>query len=150
MSDQKIARLDAALPDFPEAFDRLLITPSEADSELAGVVAGIIAEVATEGDLAVVRLTNRFDDRDVAGMESLQLRDEDIEHAWASIDDGVRQALIHAADRIRDFHERQLAHSWDYEDAEGNLLGQRVSALDRVGIYVPGGRASYPSSVLMN
>ena len=150
MSDQKIARLDAALPDFPEAFDRLLITPSEADSDLAGVVAGIIAEVATEGDSAVVRFTNRFDDRDVAGMESLQLRDEDIEHAWASIDDGVRYALIHAADRIRDFHERQLAHSWDYEDAEGNLLGQRVSALDRVGIYVPGGRASYPSSVLMN
>ena len=150
MSDQKIARLDAALPDFPEAFDRLLITPSEADSDLAGVVAGIITEVATEGDSAVVRFTNRFDDRNVAGMESLQLRDEDVEHAWASIDDGVRHALIHAADRIRDFHERQLAHSWDYEDPEGNLLGQRVSALDRVGIYVPGGRASYPSSVLMN
>ena len=150
MTGGDIARLDATDPDFRREFNRLLMSPAESDSDLTAVVARIIAAVAAEGDEAVVRFTNEFDHRDAERIEAFCLTPEQLNQSMTLIDAGVRDALSDAADRIRDFHERQLALSWHYEDADGNVLGQRVSALDCVGIYVPGGRASYPSSVLMN
>ena len=127
-----------------------MVSPAEADPDLSLAVSRIVADVAKEGDRALLRLTNELDDRDVSDAASLRVDDHDIAQALESIDPAVRTALEKAAERIRVFHERQKISSWQYEDDEGNSLGQRISALDRVGIYVPGGRASYPSSVLMN
>jgi histidinol dehydrogenase len=97
-----------------------------------------------------VKFTNEFDQRNAHKLADLTIQQEALDAALVTISPGLRDALAHAAERIRDFHQRQLAESWQYDDGEGNLLGQRVSPLDRVGVYVPGGRASYPSSVLMN
>ena len=150
MTGVTISRLDLSESDFESAFARLMVSPAEADPDLSLAVSRIVADVAKEGDRALLRLTNELDDRDVSDAASLRVDDHDIAQALESIDPAVRTALEKAAERIRVFHERQKISSWQYEDDEGNTLGQRISALDRVGIYVPGGRASYPSSVLMN
>jgi len=150
MTDALITRLDAADPEFEEAFARLLISPAEADPDLVQTVSQILRSVASEGDAALLKLTNELDQRDAPTAASLRVTAEAMEEAVTGIDAEVRSALERAAERIRVFHERQLASSWQFEDGEGNVLGQRISALDRVGVYVPGGRASYPSSVLMN
>ena len=145
-----VTRLDITDTDFDAAFARLLISPAEADIGLPGKVSSIVAAVAQEGDVALLRFTNAFDHRSIADAAALHLDPAAMAAAAAQVDSSVREALSHAADRIRDFHQRQAAASWQFEDASGSLLGQRISALDRVGVYVPGGRASYPSSVLMN
>ena len=145
-----ISRLDISEPDFEAAFGRLLISPAEADADLAQTVTHIVAAVALEGDAALVRYTNELDRRAAEDAQSLRVSVDAIEQALSDLSAEVSSALTRAANRIRGFHERQRAESWQYEDEEGNLLGQRVSALDSVGVYVPGGRASYPSSVLMN
>ena len=145
-----IARLDIDAVDFEAAFARLLVSPAEADVGLTDTVSNIVAAVAREGDPALLRFTNELDHRSVPEAAALHLDKAAMEAAAASVEPPVRDALSHAAERIRDFHEHQLAQSWQYEDEAGTILGQRVSPLDRVGVYVPGGRASYPSSVLMN
>ena len=145
-----VTRLDITDTDFDAAFARLLISPAEADIGLPGKVSSIVAAVAQEGDVALLRFTNAFDHRSIADAAALHLDPAAMAAAAAQVDSSVREALSHAADRIRDFHQRQAAASWQFEDASGSLLGQRISPLDRVGVYVPGGRASYPSSVLMN
>ena len=145
-----VTRLDITDTDFDAAFARLLISPAEADIGLPGKVSSIVAAVAQEGDVALLRFTNAFDHRSIADAAALHLDPAAMAAAAAQVDSSVREALSHAADRIRDFHQRQAGASWQFEDASGSLLGQRISALDRVGVYVPGGRASYPSSVLMN
>ena len=150
MTGVTISRLNLSEADFESAFARLMVSPAAADPDLSLAVSRIVADVAKEGDRALLRLTNELDDRDVSDAASLRVDDHDIAQALESIDPAVRTALEKAAERIRVFHERQKISSWQYEDDEGNTLGQRISALDRVGIYVPGGRASYPSSVLMN
>lgn len=150
MDNQYLARLDASDDGFNHAFARLMIAPAQADATLVTTVSDILAAVAREGDEAVLRFTNEFDARQATDMLQLTLNSEDLEAAEATIDRHILDALSAAAERIRDFHARQLAASWQFEDADGSVLGQRVSALDRVGIYVPGGKASYPSSVLMN
>ena len=150
MTDALITRLDVVDPEFEEAFARLLISPAEADPHLIQTVSQILRSVASEGDAALLQLTNELDQRDAPTAASLRVHAEAMEEAVTGIDAKVRSALEQAAERIRVFHERQLASSWQFEDGEGNVLGQRISALDRVGVYVPGGRASYPSSVLMN
>ena len=150
MATHPISRLDMAQSDFEAAFARLLISPAEADAELAQTVTQIVAAVAQEGDTALVRYTNDLDRRFVEDAQALRVSTDAIEQALSDLNADVLSALRRAAARIRAFHERQRAESWQYEDEEGNLLGQRVSALDCVGVYVPGGRASYPSSVLMN
>ena len=150
MTGVTISRLDLSEADFESAFARLMVSPAEVDPDLSLAVSRIVADVAKEGDRALLRLTNELDDRDVSDAASLRVDDHDIAQALESIDPAERTALEKAAERIRVFHERQKISSWQYEDNEGNTLGQRISALDRVGIYVPGGRASYPSSVLMN
>lgn len=150
MTGVAISRLDQSAADFESAFAQLLVSPTEADPDLSQAVSRIVADVAKEGDIALLRLTNTLDERDVSDAASLRVSDQEISQALGSIDKQVRIALETAADRIRVFHERQQVSSWQYEDDQGNTLGQRISALDSVGIYVPGGRASYPSSVLMN
>ena len=145
-----VTRLDITDTDFDAALARLLISPAEADIGLPGKVSSIVAAVAQEGDVALLRFTNAFDHRSVADAAALHLDPAAMAAAAAQVDSSVRGALSHAADRIRDFHQRQAGVSWQFEDASGSLLGQRISPLDRVGVYVPGGRASYPSSVLMN
>ena len=122
----------------------LLISPAEADPDLVQTVSQILRSVASEGDAALLQLTNELDQRDAPTAASLRVSAEAIEEAVTGIDAEARSALERAAERIRVFHERQLASSWQFEDGEGNVLGQRISALDRVGVYVPGGRASYP------
>ena len=128
----------------------MLISPAEADADLAQTVTQIVAAVAQEGDAALVRYTNELDRRTVEDAQALRVGLDAIEQALSDLNPELSSALTRAAARIRGFHERQRTESWQYEDEEGNLLGQRVSALDCVGVYVPGGRASYPSSVLMN
>jgi histidinol dehydrogenase len=150
VDNQYLARLDASDDGFNHAFARLMIAPAQADATLVTTVSDILAAVAREGDEAVLRFTNEFDARQATDMLQLTLNSEDLAAAEATIDRHILDALSAAAERIRDFHARQLAASWQFEDADGSVLGQRVSALDRVGIYVPGGKASYPSSVLMN
>ena len=145
-----VNRLDIADTDFDAAFARLLVSPAEADVGLAEKVSSIVAAVAKEGDAALLRFTNEFDNRSVVDAAALHLDLAAMEAAAAPVGSLVREALSHAARRIRDFHQRQAGASWQFEDESGSLLGQRISALDRVGVYVPGGRASYPSSVLMN
>ena len=150
MSEAVIARLDMTQSDFEAQFSALMISPFESDTGLTQKVADILQRVASEGDAAVTRLTYEFDQRDAHNLADLTIQQEALDAALVTISPDLRDALALAAERIRDFHQRQLAESWQYEDGDGNLLGQRVSPLDRVGVYVPGGRASYPSSVLMN
>ncbi len=150
MATQPIRRLNMSEPEFEAAFTRLLISPAEADANLAQTVKEIVAAVAQKGDTALVRYTNDLDRRTVEDAQALRVNVYAIEQALSDLNADVLSALRRAADRIRAFHERQRAESWQYEDEEGNLLGQRISALDCVGVYVPGGRATYPSSVLMN
>ena len=145
----EIAFLDSAESGFSTKLEQLLASIMELDPELALQVREILAAIKTRGDQALLEFTNRFDRR-TAGIQDLVVRPETARSALASLPDDLRAALQAAADRIRNYHEHQKSDSWFYEDSEGNLLGQQVTPLDHVGVYVPGGRADYPSSVLMN
>ena len=145
-----ISRLDSGQPDFQQVLEGLLVSPVQGDREVMVTVTEILAAVEREGDEALLALTRRLDGRTVAGMSDLTLEASDLKEALDTIAPEVTEALTAAAARIEAFHIRQRAESWHFEDADGNELGQRISPLDRVGIYVPGGKASYPSSVLMN
>jgi histidinol dehydrogenase len=120
------------------------------DTTVEETVSGILRQVRSEGDQALVALTNRFDRRQIETIDQLSISAEQLQEALASIDSESRQALETAATRIRDYHNHQAQESWQYQEADGTVLGQQITPLDRVGIYVPGGKASYPSSVLMN
>ena len=145
-----IARLDSTDADFHERLDRVLRAESEEDEKTERVVRDIVADVRRRGDPALVEHTNRFDRRKVANAGELALSDRRLEEALSSIDGEHRSALELAAQRIRSYHQRQMLQSWRYEEPDGTLLGQQVTPLERVGLYVPGGKAAYPSSVLMN
>jgi len=153
MSRVAVWRLDTAEGDFQDALSRLLHWPDDTDAEIEQRVAGILADVRARGDAAVLEYTARFDGVKAASMAELELGPHDLRSALDAITPAQRKALESAAGRIRSFHERQLeasARGFSYRDADGTLLGQKVTPLDRVGIYVPGGKAAYPSSVLMN
>ncbi len=120
------------------------------DERVESTVRGIIAEVRARGDAALLEYTNRFDRVGARTMADLEIGRAELERALASLPAGQVDALREAADRVRRFHERQLSASWDYVEGDGTRLGQRVTPLDRAGLYVPGGKAAYPSSVLMN
>ena len=139
--------------DFEAQFRRLLHWSAETDSEIEQRVAHILADVEARGDAAVLDYSVRFDGVQAASVAALELGRDELQAAFDSIPAVQRSALQAAARRVRSYHERQLeacARSWSYTDADGTLLGQKVTPLDRVGIYVPGGKAAYPSSVLMN
>ncbi|WP_018230220.1 histidinol dehydrogenase [Methyloversatilis universalis] len=150
MSNTKISRLDSGAPDFLQTLDALLAFESSTDDAIEHAVADILRDVRARGDAAVIDCTRRFDRMDCASMVELELPRSVLDDAYASLNDAQRAALAEAADRVRLYHERQKQDSWEYAEADGTRLGQKVTPLDRVGLYVPGGRASYPSSVLMN
>ena len=149
----ELRRLSTAEPGFEAEFQRLLHWSEQTDREIEQRVAQILADVRTRGDAAVLEYTARFDGLQATTMAALELGRDELRTAFDSLPAAQRGALEAAAQRVRGFHERQLeatSRSWSYRDADGTLLGQKVTPLDRVGIYVPGGKAAYPSSVLMN
>ncbi|MDX5364080.1 MAG: histidinol dehydrogenase [Pseudazoarcus pumilus] len=145
-----IRRMNAREPGFLADLDALLAFEGGADARINDAVSEILSAVRATGDTAVIEYTRRFDRLDVSGMAQLELRHAELKAALDSLSVEQREALREAADRVRRYHERQTAESWSYTEEDGTRLGQKVTPLDRVGLYVPGGRASYPSSVLMN
>ncbi len=146
-------RLDTADTGFEAGFARLRHWSAEADEAIEARVAGILADVQRRGDAAVLEYTARFDGLQAASMRELELTPADLDAALDAITPAQRRALEDAAARVRAYHLRQLeavGRGFSYRDRDGSLLGQKVTPLDRVGIYVPGGKAAYPSSVLMN
>lgn len=146
-------RLSTTDVDFESAFQARLHWSAEADSAIEERVAGILADVRARGDAALLEYTARFDGLDVSSMTNLELTQAEFKRAFDGLNPPQRHALQAAAERIRDYHQRQLqacGQSWAYRDVDGTLLGQKVTPLDRAGIYVPGGKAAYPSSLLMN
>ncbi|AJQ96500.1 histidinol dehydrogenase [Gynuella sunshinyii] len=148
--DLKIRRLNRSQADFDHHLDHLLAWESVSDPNVQATVAEIIQRIRTEGDVALVEYTNRFDRMSVSDTAELVIREDELQQALESIPSDQKEALELAAKRIRRFHERQKQSSWRFEEEDGTVLGQQVTALDRVGVYVPGGLAAYPSSVLMN
>lgn len=146
----KVARLDSGTPDFEGRFAALLEFENSLNPEVEAAAAAILLDVRRRGDDALVDLTRKFDRVAVTDAAGLEVPRTELETAYGELPMARREALETAAARIRSYHERQRAESWEYRDADGTRLGQKVTPLDRVGIYVPGGKASYPSSVLMN
>jgi histidinol dehydrogenase len=145
--------LSTASPDFEAEFQRVLHWSAETDAAIEQRVAEIIADVRARGDAAVLELTARFDGLQASSMAGLEIGRDELHAALDRITPAQRHALQAAAARVRAYHQRQLdacCRSWQYRDEDGTLLGQKVTPLDRVGIYVPGGKAAYPSSLIMN
>ena len=143
-------RLDTTRADFDTELAQLTAFDAESDAVISKTVAQIVADIAARGDEALLEYTTRFDQLKVGSVEQLEISRERQIAALGNIDAVQREALEYAAQRVQNFHQRQLQQSWQYYDDSGNLLGQKVTPLQRVGVYVPGGKASYPSSVLMN
>lgn len=146
-----IRRMSATAPEFDQELADLLNRRMIEEQSLSDTVAGILADVRKQGDAALVAYTQKFDRRDdVHSMAELTVSQSQLEAALAALPEDQSEALQQAAERIRRYHEHQKQPSWQYEEADGSVYGQHVVALERVGIYVPGGKANYPSSVLMN
>ncbi|PRY66135.1 histidinol dehydrogenase [Vreelandella songnenensis] len=145
-----IARLSTRDATFEQRLNALLDWEGVSDNAVQTRVDEILADVKQRGDAAVIDATNRFDRLSVDSMQALCLTPERLKQAFENLPGEQREALASAAERIRLYHERQKPGSWQYEEADGTVLGQKVTPLDRAGIYVPGGKAAYPSSVLMN
>ena len=145
-----VTRLDALAPGFDAALRRLLAYADEVDADVETTAQAILADVKARGDAAVLDYTARFDGLKALSTNDLRVSKADIAKALETIAAPVRTALEAAAARVRAYHEKQKAASWTYTEADGTVLGQQVTPLDRAGLYVPGGKAAYPSSVLMN
>jgi histidinol dehydrogenase len=146
----EIRRLNTEDTEFWPRLDRLLAWESVSDDAVNLVVREIINDIRVKGDNALVEYTNRFDRMSAASMAELEIPASRLQEALDGLPEDQRDALHKAADRVRSYHEHQKQESWSYTEEDGTLLGQQVTALDRVGLYVPGGKAAYPSSVLMN
>ena len=150
----RIKRLATTDADFEVRLDALLAFEAAQDESVDRTVAGILADVKARGDAAVIEYTRRFDGLGVSSMAELELSQNELQQALSGLPSVQREALEAAAQRVLDYHQRQPLRSWQYEEenegTRGTMLGQKVTPLDRVGLYVPGGKASYPSSVLMN
>ncbi len=146
----QIARLSGSDQRLDDWLERRRAADAALDPEATAAAAAVLADVRERGAAALIEYTNQFERRMVAAAADLEVKPAALEQALADTPPDLRRALEHACARIRDYHQRQGAHAWTYQDQEGSTLGQRVTALDRVGIYVPGGKAAYPSSVLMN
>ena len=145
-----LRRLDSRAPEFRRELDALVAFEIAQDPAVDATVAAIIADVRARGDAALLECTARFDGVRAATVGELEIGRDALRHALDALPAAERDALAAAAARIRVFHERQKAPDWSIREPDGTELGQRVTPLDRVGIYVPGGKAAYPSSVLMN
>lgn len=146
----KMRRLSTANIDFDSSLKALTAFESAQDPSVDTKVAEIVADVRARGDAAVMEFTKRFDRVEVQSAQQLELSQAYLQSALKNLPKEQAQALASAADRIRSFHERQKGETWTYTEPDGTILGQRVTPLDRAGLYVPGGKAAYPSSVLMN
>ncbi len=146
----EIARLSTRDADFAARLARLTAFDAAQDASVDATVADILAAVKSRGDAAVLEYTARFDGVSAGALAELELTRAALEHARDALPSTQRAALEQAARRVRNYHEKQLAQSWQYTEADGTVLGQKLTPLDRVGLYVPGGKAAYPSSVLMN
>jgi histidinol dehydrogenase len=145
-----LRRLNASDPNFRVELERLLAWESVSDDSINATVRKIIDDIRIRGDEALIEYTTRFDRCSVEHAGRLEIPVSRLRQARAAIPADLRAALEHAAARVRAYHERQRAESWSYTEADGTVLGQQVTPLDRAGLYVPGGKAAYPSSVLMN
>ena len=146
----KLRRLSTSEAGFDEALSTLTRYEAAQDDAVEATARAIIADVRRRGDAAVLEYTRKFDRIEARTIADLEMPRARLEAAFAALPGSQQDALRSAAARVRAFHERQKAESWEFRDADGTRLGQRVSALERVGVYVPGGKAAYPSTVLMN
>ena len=146
----KIRRLSTKESTFDADLKALLAFETAQDDSIDVVVANILKDVKARGDAAVLEYTNRFDKTNATQLAELEISQTELQAALNELPGEQRAALQAAADRVKSYHEKQITQSWSYTEADGTLLGQQVTALDRVGLYVPGGKAAYPSSVLMN
>ncbi|NOL50348.1 histidinol dehydrogenase [Pelistega europaea] len=145
-----INRLDSKEVDFQSRLKALLAFEASQDDAIESAVANILREVKEQGDAAVLAYTQKFDKVDAQSIQDLEIPLAECQVALSSLPPAQRQALEAAAARVRAYHERQKASSWTYTEEDGTVLGQKISPMDKVGLYVPGGKAAYPSSVLMN
>lgn len=145
-----VRQLNTADPQFEAEFSKLVARDASVDPEITRRAEAIVEDVRARGDEAVLEYTNRFDRMSVASMDELVITAEEMKAALDGLPAGQREALTEAARRIREFHENELAETFMVTDRLGNRMGQRVTPIDSVGLYVPGGKAAYPSSVLMN
>lgn len=145
-----IRRFSTQQSDFEQQLKDLLAFETAQDDAVDTVVAAILKDVKARGDDAVLEYTNRFDHTNATSLSALEIPQSVLKQALDGLPLNQREALKTAANRVRSYHEKQLMQSWSYTEADGTLLGQQVTSLDRVGLYVPGGKAAYPSSVLMN
>ncbi|UZE95193.1 histidinol dehydrogenase [Alkalimarinus alittae] len=145
-----ITRLISSDTAFDEQLSKVLAWDEAADHQVHEVVKDILSHVKGRGDAAILEYTQRFDSVDARSMAELEISQQRLIEALDKVTPEQKQALQTAADRVRSYHEKQIQSSWNYTEADGTVLGQQVVAMDRVGLYVPGGKAAYPSSVLMN
>jgi histidinol dehydrogenase len=142
--------LDARMPEFERELARIIAFEAAQDENVDAEVSRIIADVRARGDAALLELTEKFDGVHATTVAELEISPAEMQRAFESLPDVQRAALRTAAARIRAYHERQVLASWSFREPDGSEFGQKVTPLDRVGVYVPGGKAAYPSSVLMN
>jgi histidinol dehydrogenase len=150
MTKPLINRLSTSDADFLPTLDKLTAWHMVSDVEVEATVAEIIQQIRERGDQALLDYSNRFDHRSMQSIDELCVEADQLQTALQTIDSQTRSALEAAAQRIREYHQHQAEQSWQYQEADGTILGQRLTPLERVGLYVPGGKASYPSSVLMS
>ncbi len=143
-------QLNTQSTDFQIELKNLLAFETAQDPKIDQTVADICADVQKRGDDAVIEYTNRFDGTSAQSMADLTLSQDDLKNAFFRLPENVQNALKISAQRVESYHQKQKLESWSYTDEDGTLLGQQITPLDRVGIYVPGGKAAYPSSVIMN
>jgi histidinol dehydrogenase len=146
----QIQRLDSQAPDFRSHLHALLAFETAQDPQVDHAVQAILADVKQRGDAAVLEYTRRFDKSTATELNQLEMSQAALKAAYDTLPEREKNALTQAAKRVRSYHEHQKQQSWQYTDEDGTLLGQKITPLDRIGIYVPGGKAAYPSSVLMN
>lgn len=146
----ELRRLNSGDEGFSNQLDELLAWDTVSDEQVFSTVTEIISSVRTQGDAAVIDLTRRFDGLQVSAMDELEMPAAVLKQSFEGLPEEQKQALEKAANRIRRYAERQKMDSWEYTEDDGTVLGQQVTALDKAGLYVPGGKAAYPSSVLMN
>ena len=146
----QVKKLNSVDPNFDQSLQQLLAFESAMDESIETTVTQSLADIKNRGNEALIEYTNRFDLVNVNTIAELELSTPRLQQALNALPEQQRQALEQAAERIRNYHEKQVGQSWQYQESDNTLLGQKVTPLDRVGLYVPGGKASYPSSVLMN
>ena len=145
-----VKKLDTADADFWPQLKNLLAFEETQDQSIRDTVTQILQDVKKRGDVALIGYTNRFDALNATSMDDLTIKKSDLKAAFDGLNKEEQDALTFSAERIRVYHERQCQDSWRYTEDNGTMLGQKITPLDRVGLYVPGGKAAYPSSVLMN